>query len=518
MATQRLPVSEFFEQNKSGASRWVKIALLVLAAVVAAAGTLLAIKWPFTPQSVRESLQQATATRVHIGSLKAEYFPHPGCVAREITFLAKPGAAQPLMTISTLTVRATYWGLFTKHIKLLRADHAHIALPPFGSGQSLGGKNQNGTVIDLLVADGTVLDVLPKNTRERPTRFVLPRFELRGLGGDRRLSFQAIVNTPKPPGTVAASGTFGPWKTGNAESTPVSGRYTFQHAKLAVFRGISGTLASQGKFQGSFHQLQIQGTTATPDFEAANSGHRFQLNTQFRALVDATNGDVVLQNVAALLGHTTIAAQGRIASTPPGRGKTVDLNFAVEDGRIEDVLLLFVKDKRAPLMGQTSFRAHVMLPPGPQPFMRKVQLDGEFGIGAARFTSLKTENSVTELSLRARGQKESVKEDPERVLSNLRGRVALKNGVGQFTNLKFDVPGARARMQGTYTLVNDRINLHGLLYMQAKLSNATSGIKSFLLKALGPFLKSNHRGEVVPVSITGTYNHPSYHISPQSRK
>jgi hypothetical protein len=73
-------------------------------------------------------------------------------------------------------------------------------------------------------------------------------------------------------------------------------------------------------------------------------------------------------------------------------------------------------------------------------------------------------------------------------------------------------------MRGTYNLVNERINLHGLLYMQAKLSNATSGIKSFLLKALGPFLKSNHRGEVVPVSITGTYQHPSYHVSPQSKK
>jgi hypothetical protein len=39
-----------------------------------------------------------------------------------------------------------------------------------------------------------------------------------------------------------------------------------------------------------------------------------------------------------------------------------------------------------------------------------------------------------------------------------------------------------------------------------------------LLKALGPFLKSNHRGEVLPVAITGTYDHPSYHVSPQSKK
>lgn len=518
MATQRLPISEFPEKSRPGASRWLKIALLLLAAVIAAAATLLAVRWPFTRQRVRESLQRATATRVHIGEFKAEYFPHPGCVAKKLTLVAKAGTAQPLMRIATLTVRSTYWGLFTKHIRLLRADHAHIALPPFGGGQSLGGENQGGVVIDRLVADGAVLDILPKNAGSQPTRFVLRRFELQGLGGNRRLSFQATVATPKPPGIVVASGTFGPWKSGRAASTPVSGRYEFQHANLGVFRGIDGTLSSQGTFAGSFHQLEVRGTTDTPDFEAADSGHKFRLSTQFQALVNATNGDVVLQNVAALLGHTTIAAQGRIAGTQGSRGKTVDINFVVEDGKIEDVLLLFVKDRRAPLMGQTSFRAHVVLPPGAQPFMRKVQLNGEFGIGGAHFTSPKTENSMTELSLRARGQKEKVKEDPERVLSNLRGQVMLKGGVARFANLKFDVPGARAHMQGTYNLLNERINLHGLLYMQGKLSNATSGIKSFLLKALGPVLKSNHRGEVIPVSITGTYNHPSYHMSPQSKK
>ena len=496
----------------------MKIALVLLAAVIAAAGTLLAIKWPFTRKRVTASLQQATATKVQMGEFKAQYFPHPGCVARELTFVAKPGAAQPLMRIATLTVHSSYWGLFTKHIMFLRADHAQVALPPFGGGQSLGGENQSGVVIDRLVADGTILEVLPKNPRERPTRFVLRRFELQGLGGNRRLSFQTTVDTPKPPGIVVASGTFGPWRSGRAASTPVSGKYDFEHANLGVFRGIGGTLSSQGMFRGSFRELEVRGTTDTPDFEAANSGHRFHLSTQFQAVVNATNGDVVLQNVAALLGHTTIAAQGRIAGIPESRGKTVAIDFAVQGGRIEDVLLLFVKDKRAPLMGETSFRAHVLLPPGPQQFMRKVQLNGEFGVGGAHFTSSKTENSVTELSLRARGQKEKVQEDPERVLSNLRGQVVLKGGVARFTHLRFDVPGARAHMQGTYNLVNDRINLHGLLYMQAKLSNATSGIKSFLLKALGPFLKSNHRGEVLPVSITGTYDHPSYHMSPQSKR
>jgi len=517
MATRHLQVDDLPGTHRAGARKWLIISLIVLAVIVAVAAVLLAVNWPFTRKRVIQRLQEATATAVRMGTFKAEYFPRPGCVAEQVTF-QKAGNPQPLMTIRSLTIRGSFFGLFTKHVSIVRAEGTHIALPAFGTGQSLGGNNQSGTIIDQLVADGAVLDILPKNAGAQPTRFLLRRFELRGLGGERALTFHTVVENPKPPGEITASGSFGPWKTGSAAATAVSGRYTFRHADLSVFRGIAGTLSSDGTFRGTFHDLQVQGTTDTPDFEAAHSGHKFRLSGQFRARVDATNADVTVENAAALLGHTTIAAQGRIARTQNGQGKTASLDFAVRDGRIDDVLLLFVKDLRSPLMGITSFRAHVTIPPGREAFVRKVQLQGEFGIGGAKFTSPKTEKSLTDLSLRARGEKDKVEEDPARVLSGLQGHVALKNGVTTFTNLSFTVPGARAQVHGTYNLVNERINLHGLLRMDTSLSNATSGLKSFLLKALGPFLKSNHRGEVLPVAVTGTYGHPSYHMSPQSKK
>jgi AsmA-like protein len=514
MATRQLQIHDLPGTHKAGAKKWLIISLIVLAAMVTAAAVLLAIKWPFTRERVTHQLQDATETTVQIGSFKPEYFPYPGCVAQQVTF-RKAGNSQPLMTVGTLTIQGSFFGLFTKHVSIVRAQGTHIALPPFSSGESLGGNNQGGTIIDQLVADG---DVLPKNAGAQPTRFLLRRFELRGLGGERALSFQTVLENPKPPGEVSASGSFGPWKSGSAASTAVSGRYAFRHADLSVFHGIAGTLSSDGTFRGTFRHLQVHGTTDTPDFEAAHSGHKFRLNGQFRALVDATNADVTLEQAAALLGRTTIAAQGRIAPTLRGQGKTASLDLAVRDGRIEDVLLLFVKERRSPLMGLTSFRAHVTLPPGRDPFVRKVKLEGEFGIGSARFTSPETEKSLTGLSMRARGKKDKVEEDPERVLSDLRGQVALSGGIATFTDLSFTVPGARAQLHGTYNLVNERINLRGLLRMDSSLANAASGIKSFLLKALGPILKSNHRGEVLPVSITGTYAHPSYHISPQSKK
>lgn len=520
MATQQLRVDDLPGTRKPHLKKWMVIALLVLGAIVAAAAILLAVKWPFTRERVAQRLQNSTATTVQMGSFKAEYFPVPGCVAHNLIFRPRQADSPPLMTIQTLTIRGSFFGLFTRHVGLVKADGAHIVLPPFSKGESLGGSNKDGTVIDRLQADGAVLDILPKSAGESPTRFLLRRFQLHGLGGNRTLSFQTVFDNPKPPGEVTASGSFGPWKSGSAASTAISGRYAFRHADLGVFRGIAGILSSDGTFRGTFHDLEVEGTTDTPDFEAAHSGHQFHLSAQFHARVDATKGDVILQDAAGLLGRTTVAAQGRIASTPSGRGKTADLNLTVQDGRIEDVLLLFVKDQRSPLMGLTSFRAHVIIPPGPGNFVRKVKLEGEFGIGDARFTSQKTEKSLTQLSQRARGQKDKAEdtEDPERVLSDLRGRVALNNGVATFKNLSFTVPGARAQMQGTYSLVNQRINLHGLLHMQAKLADAASGFKSFLLKALSPFLKSNHHNEVLPVSISGTYKHPSYHMSAQSKK
>jgi hypothetical protein len=70
-------------------------------------------------------------------------------------------------------------------------------------------------------------------------------------------------------------------------------------------------------------------------------------------------------------------------------------------------------------------------------------------------------------------------------------------------------------MQGTFNLKTEEVNLHGTLFMDATLPQATSGVKSFLLKAINPFLKKNRRGGAqFPVSITGTYQHPSYKADP----
>jgi hypothetical protein len=97
----------------------------------------------------------------------------------------------------------------------------------------------------------------------------------------------------------------------------------------------------------------------------------------------------------------------------------------------------------------------------------------------------------------------------------LKGHVILRDGTASFSRLSFRVPGAVARLHGTYSLVSHRIDLHGRLSTKATLSQATSGVKSFLLKVVGPLLKKNHRGGgVVALSVTGIYPHPIYNTAP----
>jgi hypothetical protein len=325
------------------------------------------------------------------------------------------------------------------------------------------------------------------------------------------MSFQTAVSNPEPPGEVRATGRLGPWRADDPAQTQILGSYSFRQANLAVFRGIGGILSSGGKFQGMLKHLSVEGSTDMPDFEVTSSAHKVRLSTQFRAFVNATtNGDVGLQEVSAHFGNTTIVSEGSIAAQPEQKTKTASLQMVVKDGRIQDLLLLFVRAQRSPLTGVVSLRAIAAIPPEQRPFLQKVKVEADFGIDSARFTDSNTQQTVDKLSERAEGEQS---EDPESVLSDLRGHVVLKDGIANFSSLSFRVPGAAAQMHGTYDLVSERIDLRGILRMQAKLSDATTGIKSFLIKALNPFLKNDHPGAEVPVHITGTYSHPVYRLS-----
>jgi hypothetical protein len=218
--------------------------------------------------------------------------------------------------------------------------------------------------------------------------------------------------------------------------------------------------------------------------------------------------------VQARVLRTIVVSHGSVAGHPGEHGKITTLDISVRRGRIQDLLLLFVSEKHSPLSGIVSLKTKAIVPPGDRPFLQKLRMAGDFGIDSALFTKEDTQEKVEKLSEAARGHADQT-EDPESVVSDLQGHVVVRNGVATFTELRFRVPGARAQMEGTFDLITQKVNLRGLLLMDANLPKATTGIKSFLLKAVDPFLKKNrHGGARIPISITGTYQHPSYNADP----
>jgi hypothetical protein len=162
------------------------------------------------------------------------------------------------------------------------------------------------------------------------------------------------------------------------------------------------------------------------------------------------------------------------------------------------------------MTGSINLRAKVQVPPGPPGFLRKLELAGSCGIGSGHFTNPDVQQPVNALTQSARGEnKKQQAEDPETVLSKFRGQVSVKNGIATLSNVSFSAPGTRAQLQGTYNLVDRKLDLHGILYTNGKLSDTTSGFKALVLKAVGPFLKQKSV-TVVPFAITGISTNPSF--------
>jgi hypothetical protein len=487
----------------------VSIAIAVVVVVV----VVLALHWPFTKQTVIKSLQDASSSTVEITHFHGTYFPYPGCVAEGVIFRGSSDPnTPPLITVGKLTIRSNFLGVVTRHVPHIQAEKLHIIISSFGTPQK--STNFSNSTIDEIVANGAILE-FTRSPGKLPLIFNIHESTLRNVGAFRNLSFQVKLSNPQPPGEIIASGRFGPWKAGDAGQTPVSGDYTFQNADLSMFHGIAGMLSSHGKFQGTLEHIGVQGSTETPDFEVTSSGHPVQLETQFDAFVNAENGDVILQQGNSNFKETAVTSKGSVVGTSGHEAKTATVDMQVSNGRIQDILRLFVKSEEAPMSGAVTLRAQATIPPGTAPFLTKVELLSDFGVDTGSFKT-GTQQRVNQLSAASRGDKND--DNPATVLSDLKGHVVLRQGVATFSNLSFGVPGASAEMHGTYNLLTDGIDLHGILKMDSDLSKMEHGVKSVLLKAMDPFFTKKAGGSIVPFKIAGTYKHPSFGLDLSGNK
>jgi hypothetical protein len=338
-----------------------------------------------------------------------------------------------------------------------------------------------------------------------------------GRGGPMAFSVEMI--NAKPIGDIQSSGHAGPWAPSDPGALPIDGDYKFDHADLSTIKGIAGILSSTGHYSGTLREIQAEGDTKTPDFrlQRVDATTGVPLTTHYRATIDGTNGDTWLQPVDAMLGHTHILAKGKVVRAEDShgqkRGHDIVLEVTIDRGRIEDILRISANQDSPFMTGALTMKTHFHLPPGQDAVVDKLQLDGQFHLSEARFSSDKMQGRIEELSLRGQGKPKEVKTaDPTTVLSEMQGHFKLGDGTLQLPDLDYHVPGADIVVHGNYGLQAGSLDFEGDAKLDATISQIVGGWKGFLLKPADRYLRKNGAGTDVPIRVSGTRSAPEFGV------
>jgi hypothetical protein len=475
-------------------------------------------------------------SEVELGDLHLRAFPQLRVEGADLRIRRRGlGDFPPLIAIKSFHVEASIVGLFHKHVDHLRLDGLDINIPPSQVRDRLkqsGDKEQKvdvdagtkpeaiqekgqapltgGIVIDKTDTNDARLIILPFEKQKEPKVWAIHHLHMRDLGAPNPWPFKATLTNGVPPGEIDVNGTFGPWHRDEPGDTPLEGVFDFAKADLGVFKGIAGTLSSQGYFGGTLARIDANGESDTPDFTIAVGGHPFPLYVQYQALIDGTNGDTRLNAIDAWFLSSYLHATGAVLDAPKGQhGRTVSLDVAMDKSRIEDLMKMAVKTPSPPMVGGMKLNTKFLLPPGDNDVVDRLRLDGHFWITKARFTNYDVQGKIEELSKRGRGKASDASK--QRVASDFQGKFKLGGGRLALPEVSFDVPGARVELAGSYALKRETLDFKGQLLLDAKISQTTTGWKSLLLKAVDPlFKRKNGSGSAIPIKIGGSRSAPDF--------
>ena len=507
-------------------SRW-KLVLWIGGTLFAALGAAVTIASVEVSRHARDWVDDWLTERyqsdVDLSTFRISVYPHISAVGENLALHFEDRKnLPPLIAVKRFSLQASLFGLLRnpRHIQIVRLEGLELNIPPreertdSRKGVKAAAHGFRPANFDEIVSDGAILKILTAKPGKDPLEFDIEHVVLHPTETPGQLAFQAILTNAKPPGDIFSTGRFGPWQADAPSLTPVSGVYTFDNADLGVFQGISGTLSSKGEFQGVLERIKTSGTTDTPDFRITRSGHPLDLRTTFHAIVDGTDGDTYLDPVECHFLNTVLMVRGKAEGVKGKSGKTITLDVAGNHARIENLLLLAIKGP-PPMSGPVQLKTKFLLPSGSQEIPDRLNLDGMFNLASVHFTSNTVQQKFDNLSKRSLGKAGStsrtdIPDTTDDVASAMKGDFQLKAGILTLPSVQFEVPGANVKLHGTYDLDQELLDLHGHLEMQAKLSQMTTGIKSFFLKAVDPFFSKNGNGTVLPIKITGSVKQPSY--------
>ena len=421
-----------------------------------------------------------------------------------------------LVAIQKLTIAANYHDLLLRpgYVSTITLEGLKVSIPsekpqdqpkPQRASKSINSSVRLGEVF----TKDAVLEIAQEG--DGPLRFEIHRLSLKSITNSSPMSYDLAMRNAQPPGEIRATGKLGPLDTQHLDNIPLSGSYTFDQADLGVFERNRRNAFRQGRISRRVGQ----------DRNARNYRHaKFRSDAQ--QTCRAAENKILRHRRRNRRRHhpafrgrsflrTAVHVEGSVAGKPGQPGKTTTLNITVRDGHVDDVLRLFVKANKPPMEGQINIHAHAVLPPGSQPFIKKLELQGEFDIAHAQWENPDRQTKLNELSKRASGKK---KDQPaENVTADIKGAATMTGAIAKFSEASFKIPGAEAAMHGTYNLENMTIDFHGDLKTDSSISGETTGAKAMLLKPLDPLFKRKHAGAVVPVAVTGSYAKPQFGLA-----
>ncbi|HTA42997.1 MAG TPA: AsmA-like C-terminal region-containing protein [Bryobacteraceae bacterium] len=501
-------------------SRRIRIVLWIIVGVLTglvAGIAIVVIRFqPLARGYVISALERRYESKVELGSFQISLFPMVKATGENLVFRwGGRTDLPPMIAIRRFTVEARFVGFFRypKHIRKLKLEGLQVHIPPKSErshGVSSGRASDAPFLLEEVDADGTKLETLPSNPGKQSLMFDIHQLHLHSVGRYRPMTFQATLENPKPPGLIHTTGQFGPWNQDAPGGTPVSGQYTFSDADLAVFKGIMGILSSTGSYHGEMDRIEVQGTTDVPNFALTTGNHPMHLHTEFAATVDGTNGNTDLHPVRATLGQSTFEVTGSIERSALETHKEIDLQATAKSTGLADFLRLTVKAQNPPMTGRVAFQTKVKIPPGDNPVVERMQLDGAFNLNGVKFTSPEVQQKIASLSHHAQGEPKDT--DASDVAADFEGYFHLRNGTLRLPQLRFEVPGAHVSLDGQYALPSGNIDFRGTAKLDATVSQMATGWKHVLLKPLDPLFKRDGAGAVLPIRITGKRGSPSFKL------
>src|ERR1700733_9644556 len=513
-------------QRRSRKWRWIVGILLILVAIaIVGVRVVITRAQPILRDRLIETLSVRFKSRVELADLHVWVADglHVDGKGLQVYGTSDPNpwepGVQPMLEVGEFRFQTSLRSLFREpmHVDTVYANGLIVNIPPRNNRQQMkdlrqGGRKMKMSIfVDHFVCSNTKLLINTDKAGKPPLEFDIGDLQMKDIGPGQPLRFDARLINPKPQGDIHSTGEFGPLNEKSPRDTAVMGDYSFTNANLATLSGIAGILSSTGKYGGTLGRIEVQGQTDTPDFQITVSGHRVPLHTEFHAIVDGTDGDTYLDPVKARILHSSFTARGKIVRIKSPRGHDIELDVVLGDARIEDLLKLGVKTDPPIMAGRVAMKTKLSLPAGSEDVSNRLQVGGNFHIPAARFTNEKVQDKIDSLSLLSRGVHRAGQEQANPIVtSDLQGTFTLRQGLMSFSSLHFLIPGTHADVTGQYSLDGNTFDFHGLLRLDAKLSQMTTGWKSILLKPVDPFFHKHGAGTEFPFRISGTREAPRF--------